>query len=691
MRRRGTITIFFLFILLFSSLSTAAIPPHKNFSDADEDLLSILAFLADTKTLCEQTLIFSYEANATLTIDEPLQLFFDTQKQNQSLILSDQLSQRTKYSKTILHDLNHTITSYQHLEHVLVPLKTLGMEIEDISKYHSHLLDLFQQLISFLNQSDAEYDQLLSLITPAYQDISKIRQGVDFVETPLLQLSSYYDISILQNQTIVFNRLMDRYEFYLDQLLSSVSLKEPKLVLYTDQSDYYVGETINFSGYFITSSGFVPHQSIAVSFDQQFISDLQTNDQGRYDGTYQTNINRPATTVELAATTIYDQTTYESDVVTITLHLRPTNLSIYLIKTHFQPNETRFVTGRLTTLENKGIRDTINLSVDDHIIQLQTNQTGYYSYDLTSFNIYGSYHLQAAYQPNSQYEHCLSKQLQFFIDEPTMLSIHRNSSSFSPGETIVLTGYLKEKTQLQALSNQSISLSINGKKRYTTTTNEQGYYQFSFSTANHSASPLFFQTWYTPTDPQWRASSSSVLSIRLTTGLLGGLSSYFSFFSFSSSPFHFLIIIIICVLFLILFFTVLFHMKKQWFKSKKDIEFSASPPFFPYQANMMKQQIDPTQPSSSELMNPTLSMKQKIITTYRTMLRFLSQQGIPLKKTDTHRDIQQSLYTTLLPKKTVDAVTVRFEQARYAPYEINEQDVNTFDEQVFSLITEYTE
>jgi len=427
MRRRGTITIFFLFILFISSFNTAAFPSHQNFSDADEDLLSILAFLADTKTLCEQTLTSSYKANATLTINESLQLYFDQEKENQSLTMADQLSQRIKYSSTILTELNQTITSYQHLQHVLIPLKTMGMNIDDITRYHSHLLELFQQLISFLNLGNTDNTHLLSLITAAHQDISRIRQNIDRISSPLDQLSTYYDLRMVENQNTLFHQLMDRYESYLNQLLSTFSMDEPKLVLYTDQTDYYVGETINYTGYFITPSGFIPDQSITVFFNHDHISQPTTNALGRFNGSYQTEVTLPATTVELSAITTYEQNTYESAAVEITIHLRPTNISIYLTKTHFQPNETRFVRGRLTTIDDQGVTDTIKLMVGTKNISLQTNQTGYYSFDLSQFNGYGSYPLQASYNPLFQYEECFSSQLVFFIDEPTILSLYSNA------------------------------------------------------------------------------------------------------------------------------------------------------------------------------------------------------------------------------------------------------------------------
>jgi len=54
---RGISFIKIIFLIILISFPVQGIPPHENFEEADEDLYSIIAFLADIKLLCEESIL----------------------------------------------------------------------------------------------------------------------------------------------------------------------------------------------------------------------------------------------------------------------------------------------------------------------------------------------------------------------------------------------------------------------------------------------------------------------------------------------------------------------------------------------------------------------------------------------------------------------------------------------------------
>lgn len=63
---RGFSCLGFVFLLILISFPVQGIPTHENFLEADEDLYSIIAFLADVKLFCEESLEYSLYVNFSI-------------------------------------------------------------------------------------------------------------------------------------------------------------------------------------------------------------------------------------------------------------------------------------------------------------------------------------------------------------------------------------------------------------------------------------------------------------------------------------------------------------------------------------------------------------------------------------------------------------------------------------------------
>jgi hypothetical protein len=89
--RRGLFCFLVLFILFTVSVPVQGIPPHENFEETSQDLLSIIAFLTDVKSLCEESLQLSFDARGNLTFDTTIVLSFSNTTLTQSLCTSQEL------------------------------------------------------------------------------------------------------------------------------------------------------------------------------------------------------------------------------------------------------------------------------------------------------------------------------------------------------------------------------------------------------------------------------------------------------------------------------------------------------------------------------------------------------------------------------------------------------------------------
>ena len=83
MRCWGATAFLILLALIFGGFSAYAFQiPHENFSEADEDLFSIVSFLSDSEFLCEQSLLSSYKINCTILFNENIVISYDEYQLN---------------------------------------------------------------------------------------------------------------------------------------------------------------------------------------------------------------------------------------------------------------------------------------------------------------------------------------------------------------------------------------------------------------------------------------------------------------------------------------------------------------------------------------------------------------------------------------------------------------------------------
>ena len=691
MRCRGAIAFLIIFALVFGGASAYAFPvSHENFSEADEDLFAILSFLTDSKNLCEQSLLSSYAANCTLQFNENIVISFDNRQLNASLEKSEELQQKLGYSSDVLGKLENKAGSYEHLKGFLLPIKDLGDNVTSVVTTHETLIHSFQTLADAANSGGAGNVTILSKLAEAHNILAGCRKGINSVGILLEDISPFFSTEILENILVEFNELLDGYESYLNMFVDFFPSTEPQLILIAEETDVYLGESIPVSGFFIAESGFVSNHEIYLMFDNLTVNSTTTNHIGRYEEILLTSTTDDPTTHTVTAFTFFNETKYTSNSITVTLHKIPTKLVLTLPKNQFQPQESIVFSGQLRTYTNQGIQGSVLLSYDGDNQSVLTNATGNFTYTVSNGLPYGKYSAFATYAPQSIYEPCISNTIQFYVNTPTKLSINTETKNLTVGDALTVNGQLRDALTSQPINKKSIQLFFNNHVVETAITNETGEYMFSWKIDNVDSGATQIYTRYASDDLQWRSCTSQTIDVYVSAGLLGQIEGFISDFNnqLFVLPLFFILLILIG-----LFLIILIYIKRKSSAiktgQKNFFHQSSSLPFLSKYRGKKPYISKSSLSQNAAYADPSVSLKQRIITQYRLLLRYLSSRGLRFPPSSTHLDIQKKLKTAGSAKNSVDSVTNTFEHARYSPHPTKKNDADMFDKNVFKIITDF--
>ena len=448
-------------------------------------------------------------------------------------------------------------------------------------------------------------------------------------------------------------------------------------MLYVDEENIFLGEEINAYGYFIANNGFVADHTIGVNWDSTKKNTTLTDEKGRYNYTIPFLLDSNPATYNVTTATTYNNTVYLSNVVLITVHKIPTNITCSVPTNHYFINELINFSGELTDYKNRGIGSNIFLHFAGIIIQLMTDDNGSFNYVFNETLSFGKYPAFVSFNPKNIYESCESHIINISIDAPTILTLHTSSIKTTLGEDIKVYGRLTSSVDNSTLSNKTICVFLNDKKIGSINTNKSGFYNLTYLTENLYEGPYTLYSRFDSDDTEWRSSSSEVIKIFLITG----------FFEAAISAIAIILTIIGTAV------LIFFLRKKSFVFLKKE----KSSPKLTIPSSDIISKLRPSGKTYLEKNEMPIdfctaqngNLKYGIVSQYRLLIRFLSSRGIAFTSGSTHLDIRNKLIEIGLPKKTIDDVTKTFEIAVYSPYPIYKEDVIVFDNNIFSVLTNF--
>ncbi len=674
---RGISFIKIIFLIILISFPVQGIPPHENFEEADEDLYSIIAFLADIKLLCEESIEYALSVNCNITFNQTINIDYSQNSLNLSMEKSEKLDDKLSYSYDILNIIKSNVGSYQYLKDILTPLKTLGLNVSTFTAYHGKIIANLTKAVDFITKGEINETNTLLALSGALSATSQCKNNVNNVEKNLDDIDKIFSKTILEGTLSELYQLLDTYEDYINSLIGFFPSTESILLLYVDQENIYLGDEINLYGYFIADNGFVADHTIELNWAGTKINTTLTDTKGRYNFTIPILLGSNPGSYNIITSTTYNNTVYLSNIMLITVLKIPTILTCSVPTNHYHINELIDFTGELIDHKNRGVGSNISLHFAEFIIPLITDDNGSFNYVFNETLSFGKYPAFVSFNPENIYESSESQIININIDTPTNLTLHTSSIKTLLGEDIRLYGRLTSSIDNSTLPNKTICVFLNDKKIGSITTNKSGFYNLTYSTENLYEGTYTLYSKFNSDDTDWRSSSSEIIKIFLITGFFDAA-----------------IIAIVIISAIIGIAVLIFYLRKKSFVFHKK---ERSSPKLTIPSSNIISKLRPsgkTYFEKNEMMidNCTAqngNLKYGIVSQYRLLLRFLSSRGIAFTSSNTHLDIRNKLIEIGLPKKTINDVTKTFEIAVYSPYPIYKEDIIVFDKNVFSVLTNF--
>lgn len=673
-RRVGAIALMVLFVLQGITVDAAEPPSHRLFSSSEQDITSVVSYFSDILTLCEDALYYSYVANATVLFNGSITTKYDLSSFEVSKQIQQQLEDTLSYHVHDIHDVYEYAESYEYIQGLISPTNRLVETITNLLENHSTIVTIFGNITDITQYNTIDRQKMIEF---AHKGISNIL----FCEQSLLDLiyiskdlSIFYSMDTINKYITSFGDLFNRYQIYFREFLNLVPSLEPEIYLFTDKPNYYVGENISITGYFISNNSYIENQQININLDDILVNESLTDE----NGSFQTFMTIPLILshgrYQIIGETQYQDEKIISRPVNITISLLPTLLKINPSQSEYSPGEKIIINGRLSTKNKEGLKKEISLDIGQQTLKIFTNDSGYFQKSIDGFTTCGRYPVQCFFESNHIYASSYSQIKNISINYPVLLSLQSNKINASVGDTIKLSGHITNASSDKPLSYQTIHLLINGKMVNETSSNETGWYYFIWNTDKESEGVYDIQTVYISKDITLRNSKSNTMQLQLTSAFLTSLFNLAAFF-FQQFLFPSLIILVLIVLFYVL---------KRTSKQKNDSKDSSS------SDEMIIPDIQSTTQSIEDILidryKRASNVNQKIINQYHLFIHHLIKKGIPLTKAHTHLEIQETITNKGYPSDPVNSVTITFEQAQYAPYIAEENDLIIFDDIISNLL-----
>lgn len=669
MMRRGIwlVTVLAVFIL---SIPAQAIPSHKNFDEAPQDLYAIIAFLSDTLTLCEDSLSSSLNARCSITINQTVTMTYAEEQLNASLQSAALLKNSISYSTAILGKLKNKAQSYYYLKDLLIPLKELGSNISSLVYYHQQIIENITTIINFLsygiNESAAVHalGTIKAMIYKGKTNLTIIQQRVD-------QISHNFSTSSLQALIPLVSDLFNIYDSYTNSLVELYTDVQPHLLLFTEKPHAYLGETIHVFGYFIAQRMFVTNHTVTVQWDNDYNTTLIRSN-GRYDWNLSIPITMPLGIHRVTASTWYTSTMHFSPTLTITIEKIPTNITLFITTTHYYTGEPIRFSGRLIDYYTRGIQGTITLSIGTLHHDYITEENGSFSFLFQDPLAFGVYPTFISFNSSVLYDSSRSSPLNIFIDTPTNLTLSLVKSTVTIGETLTVQGQLTSSINNSPLQQKIINISVNDRHVGSGVTDTNGWYRVAITTNTFHEGTYTVTATFTSSETEWRNSTSIERALTLTPGL-------------------FFINTLLIIGGTLIIAAVLYGTRKKLISLRKK---KSSRPLssIPSQKPSIFERPKTISVSEESFLQPISGahhdeFRDVIISKYRSFLSHLFTSGVIIPGSFTHLEIKKILIHHGFSKLSTDEITDLFEQAMYSPYPVGKKEVTTFNIHLHTLLT----
>ena len=671
---RGRLLCLVLFSLFFSSVAQGVIF-HEDFDEADEDLYSIVSFLSDTKSLCEESLWYSYLCNCSVLFEGNVVFSYDQGYLNLSFDKTLSLEEHISYSYDVLDELRGVAGSYFYLKDYLIPLRDLGNNVTDFVGSHFSVVENFSKIVDFLSYGFNESDVFLNIanaskgVLNCKRIISRIRGNIAFFD-------ENFSTVIIRSYLGYLDDLMIRYDSYLDTFVSLIRYDEPTLFLFVDRKSFFLDEKIFCYGFFIADNSFIFNQKIDVFFDDKKCNTSFSDLSGRFNSSVSLGQAFNPGVYNLSCTTFYNGSVVSSKVLSVNVSLLPTSLVLSVSEHEFFLNESIVFSGRLYDYRNRFLNKNLSLVLPAGSVILFSDRLGLFSYEFENSLSFGKYTAYAFFESDGFYKSSKSDIVRFNVSTPTSLSINLDSDKkIGIDDKLRVSGVLGSRIDDRVLVNQTIRILLDDEKLGLTRTDDNGFYSFTskadiYRSGSHSIRAVFVSDNLT-----WRSSRSELVLFNVEEDL--GLGNLFY---------------IAVIFFVIGFFTVFLFFRKKLLGFIFTVEDSNQvlaeyTPSFDRQA-FYRQIIDEKDFLVDVDKTSDAELGDLLISSYQSLIGFLRDNGMSLKTGVTHLDVRKKMINEGFSRSATNVVTKAFEYAMYSPYPIEKKHVSLFNTNISIILSE---
>ena len=651
------------------SAPASGIPPHENFEETSLDLVSLVASLADVKSLCEDSLQSSFDARGNLTVNKTIVLVFSDGALAQSRRTSEALQENLSGFSGYLETLRDNAESYSYLKDLFVPLQSLGLNVTVFVEAHRSILENLTASVTFINQGGDATEAVVSL--------GNIRSAVTTGRTTLQNIERYisviqsnYSVDTLQSLVSSLYLILETYDAYSSSLLELCNGVNPYLVLHVDESVVSLGTVVTVSGYFIAQRRFVSNQTIDIQMEHHTLITTSTDRRGGYTAAIPISLTHPLGTFWINASTIYKNKVYHADPVCVTIQRIPTNLTFFTNATHVYMNESFHLFGRLIDDNNSGIHAIVTVHIAGENSSVETDEMGNFTTVFIESLPFGVYPMFVSFDADEIYAPCESRRITISVDTPTLLTLFTSITKVSAGETVVCTGQLNSLIDGSPVLQKPITILLNNKQVASGTTNTTGWFTVDISTRAVREGVSLVSARFTTDEPQWRNATSNEIELTIMMGF----------------PYWDILLIIGAVAALV---PVFFFFRRRVItlrKKRPSLDFKtppktsvSAPPLkpFPVDDHALLQNIS----SHNEG-----EIREGIISQYHVLIRLLSRTGLVFPPSSTHLDIKNMLIQKGLSKNETEVITGLFELAQYSPVPLGTKEAAMFNTNIHALV-----
>lgn len=673
-----------LVAMLCSTQYVAAEIPHENFDLVGSDLDMLVELLRQGINATELALVSC--------------IFERPWDGTHNLTLLDGILSPVR---DLISKIEGVASSYNSLAYLIPPFENLSYEGHSFIRNQTIYLSDSELLFSYVGKSlsteDADAARFLLIETRTTifgmnSNLDSMDLTADDIANLTVEGKFVFDTTYLKELIDRLRILLDHYLSSLDGIFFHIKWGKPVLLLVSDRTYYYLGETVNMVGYL--SNGTTELTGKAVYLWKDFVLfDATTTDA---DGKFEFNWGIPIDPVELGRHNLTIECIVEGQSIADNLEIYvlkiPTKLTFALTDDRYSPGDQVVATAYLQDYKDRFLpKQIVVYRLDGRFRMMITSGSGSTTWSFNASSLdWGGHSIFAQYNGSDIYESCLHDVLLFDVNLLTTLNLELSDYRVQQGLNVTVKSrlYLNGTTPMP---DMEIYIKMDGVVIKYGWTMENGSMIFTLQTGSIPTGAHILRAYFNSPEPKYKDAVSEAVTLIVyvpSSENNDGDNNWWDIITNNILWIILLILIILVIAIMLLTRDTVKNAQSPGLRRKTPevklpeevVAASSAEPVLPA----------PYSPVSGQMRGTDLSIappKLAIISQYGILLESLRvARKMPILSNMTAREIGELLRAREYPSDDVRLATRLFEKAMYSAEEATSEDWTGFKRATESLI-----